>query len=278
MRKDMGQRILKDNSIININTGVFETKTGQKKNWDEVKASPKLIRNFLADKFSKNYLLAAQSDEVLLKLLPFLERVSFSSRENIYQPDDNVDYVYFPETAVISEFQILKDGRTVEIAMTGREGGIGLLSLYGSHPASNWTQVSVAGSAFKLKSKFLKNEILQDQSFQKPLLKFINNYVIQISQRAVCNSYHTLEERFCSWLLMIHDRRGNNKLSLTQEQIARFLGSHRPSITHIAQSLRTKKIIEYVRGQLLILNRQELENIACDCHLDIDVNFSKHQL
>jgi CRP-like cAMP-binding protein len=225
--------------------------------------------------FSVNHLFAAQNKELFIELLPFLERITLSGNEDLYQPDDLIDFVYFPETAIISEFQILEDGRTVEIAMTGREGVIGLLPIFNSMRATNWTQVSIGGSAFRISSRIFRNKLNQDHSCQQLLFDYINIYVGQISQRSVCNSYHMIEQRFCSWLLMLQNRKKSNNLPLTQEQIARFLGVHRPSVTQIAQILRTKKIIDYVRGNIHILNRLELEKLACACYSEIDQNSTK---
>lgn len=220
-----------------------------------------------------NHLLGALSRDVFAKILPYVESVSFTENESIYQSGDSVDYVYFPETAIISEFQILEDGGTIEIAMTGREGIVGLLSVFNKYPASNWTQVSVPGKALKIKSRFLREEIYRNDSLQRCLLDYINMYIGQISQRAVCNSRHSLEERFCSWLLMLGRRRKSGKLPLTQEQIARCLGVHRPSITHIAQSLRERGAIDYRRGKIIISSQEKLETCACSCYLEADKDF-----
>jgi CRP-like cAMP-binding protein len=225
------------------------------------------VKNLLA-----NQLLAAQDETFFAELLPYMESVTMSGNEFLYQEGDVIDFAYFPETAVVSEFQILEDGRTVEIAMTGREGVVGLLPIFNSFRAPNWTQVSVGGSLFKISCRVLKSKLFEHQSFQYILFDYLNHYVGQISQRAVCNSYHLVEQRFCSWLLMLHSRKRSNKLPLTQEQIARFLGVHRPSITNIAQTLRSKKIIDYVRGNIYILNRPELEKYACACYSEIDKN------
>ena len=223
-----------------------------------------------------NQLLAAQSEEVYKELLPYLETVCLSGSDYIYQPGSHADYIYFPETAVISEFQILEDGRTVEIAMTGREGVLGLLPLFNSGIAVNWTQVSVNGTAAKINSRVFEKKLARHPEFQKRLFEYITDYVRQISQRSVCNSYHVIEQRFCSWLLMIQERKKSNKIPLTQEQIARSLGVHRPSLTHIAQNLRARKIIDYVRGKIYILNRTELENSACACFSEIRLHSKIH--
>jgi CRP-like cAMP-binding protein len=220
-------------------------------------------------KYSNNHILSAQSEEVFEELLPHLENVGLNAGDYLYQPGDLVNYIYFPETSIVSEFQILEDGRTVEIAMTGNDGVLGLLPIFNCGKATNWTQVSVSGTAAKINTRIFETKIAQFPEFQRLLFEYINEYVQQISQRSVCNSHHVIEQRFCSWLLMIHDRKKSNKIPLTQEQIARSLGVHRPSLTHIAQNLRAKKIIDYVRGKIYILNRAELENAACACFADM---------
>jgi CRP-like cAMP-binding protein len=256
--------MIKQNSTLNSSKRIVENFK-----WVAGKYPAALFEKTTPQKFVSNQLLAAQSEEVYQGLLPYLESVSLAGSDYIYQPGDHVEFIYFPETAVISEFSILEDGRTVEIAMTGNEGVLGLLPLFNSGIATNWTQVSVNGTAAKVNSRIFEKKIACFPEFQKSLFEYVTAYVRQISQRSVCNSYHVIEQRFCSWLLMIQDRKKSNKIPLTQEQIARSLGVHRPSLTHIAQNLRAKKIIDYVRGKIYILNRAELENSACDCFAEI---------
>jgi CRP-like cAMP-binding protein len=237
--------------------------------WVRKGYSPALFDKQTAGRVFNNRLLAAQADEVLKELLPHLETVSLASGDYLFQPGDAVDFLYFPETAIVSEFQILEDGRTVEIAMTGNDGVLGILPLFDSGDAVNWTQVSVGGTASKINAEVFEKKISRYPELRKSMFEHITNYVRQISQRSVCNSYHIIEQRLCTWLLMIQDRKKSNKVPLTQEQIARSLGVHRPSLTHIAQNLRSKKIIDYVRGKIYILNRTELEKSACACFNEI---------
>ena len=215
-----------------------------------------------------NIWLTAQRREIFSNINPFLEKVALSAGDYIHQPDDAVDYIYFPQTAVISEFQILKDGRAVGLSLHGNESILGLLSIFNSCPADMWTQVLLSGSAYKIKAEIFKTQVLQYQTLQKLMFEYVNSYTKQLMQRVVCNSYHTLEERFCSFLLMLQHYRKNCNLSITQEQIAYFLGTHRPSVTQIAQTLRTKKVINYVRRNLMILDRAGLNSLACDCNAE----------
>lgn len=227
---------------------------------------------------SKNYLLAAQTGEIFAKLLPFFENVSLIENEYIYQPGDRIDFVYFPESGVVSEFQILEDGATIEIAMIGREGIAGLLSVFNIQRAVKWTQVSVAGNAFKLPVKILRDELNNSSSFQLLLFDYIQTYIGQITQRAVCVSHHTLEKRFCSWLLMLQSRQKTDKLPFTQEKVARLLGVHRPSVTLTAQTLRDRGLIDYMRGKIVIRNRHGLEKYACRCYSEIDKKFDNENI
>lgn len=256
--------MIKDNSTLNSSKRIIDSLQ-----WVGGSYSSRLFEKTPAKRVLTNQLLATLSEETLEELSTHLESVCLSGSDYVYQPGDHVDFVYFPETAVISEFQILEDGRTVEIAMTGKEGVLGLLPLFNSGTAVNWTQVSVNGTALKINSRMFNLIMARHPGFQKILFEYITDYVRQISQRSVCNSYHVIEQRFCSWLLMIQDRKQSNKIPLTQEQIARSLGVHRPSLTHIAQNLRAKKIIDYVRGKIYILNRAELENSACACFTEL---------
>jgi CRP-like cAMP-binding protein len=264
------------NNILSIKNGYAPTDAGGK----TLHGTAEKIRKWMADSrklklaeaalplksFTSNGLLESLPKNDLAYLLPYLERVTFEVEEYLYQPDDEIEYIYFPETAVISEFQILEDGRTVEIAMTGSEGVIGLSAVFNGQQAVNWSQVTVSGTALKIKTQLLKEEFSRGGALHTLFLDYINIYIGQISQRVICNSYHTVEQRFCSWLLMLHDRNKNPRVPLTQEQIARFLGVHRPSITQIAQVLRRKKIINYLRGKISIVDRPKLENTACECY------------
>lgn len=164
---------------------------------------------------------------------------------------------------------MLEDGRTVEVAMTGKEGIIGFSSVFNSRIAANWTEVIVAGSALKLNAQILKQELGCNSMLQSSLFAYINYYIERISQKIICYNYHQLKERFCSWLLMLHNRNGSDRFFLTHEQIARFLGVHRPGISNVASELRERKIIDYRRGQIIIVNGQELKKLTCSCFYSI---------
>lgn len=207
------------------------------------KPAPKNLKQTFFETFngknpSFNRILGSLSANDFSRLQPHLESVSLPLGESLYQPQDQIRYVYFPESAVISNLQMLEDGRTIEISMVGQEGVAGFSSVFDFESAINWTEVSVAGSALKLNARILKQEFGCGGSLQTALFNYVNSYIEQISRRVVCNNYHQIKGRFCSWLLTIQKRSGKDKFFLTHEQIARFLGVHRPGITNLTSELR----------------------------------------
>ena len=217
----------------------------------------------------ENRILSRLHEADFKRIEPILESVALAAGENIYQPEDPIRFVYFPETAVVSQFYILEDGRTMETAMVGREGATGHCALFGAGAAECFSQASVAGAAHRINAEILKLEFARGGSLRERLLEFASRYVAQISRGVVCNNYHSVERRFCTWLLMLCDRRGARRLDLTHSQIANYLGVHRPSFTHIAKNLREKEIINYTRGFLIVTNRDALLKSACDCYRKI---------
>jgi CRP-like cAMP-binding protein len=219
---------------------------------------------------SGNLILTGLPADLQRIIEPSLRPLILTKEQFIYQEGDHLDFVYFPETAVVSEFKILEDGRMVEIAVTGREGAIGLSSLFSeSHTAPNCTQVSQAGSARKLDAETFEKLLRTNDKLRIGLSRFVDLYIRQISQKAICNMYHSVKERLCTWLLMVQDRCGRTTLNLTHEQIARTLGVYRPSITCIAQELRRARLINYSRGGISICDRKRIEQSACTCYFEL---------
>lgn len=229
----------------------------------------KMRSSFPVNKHLGNRILNRLSLEDFARVQPFLERVALVAGEDIYKPEDRIRFVYFPETAVISQFHILEDGRTMETAMVGRDGASGCAAIFGATNAECFWQISVAGAGFRINSEILKQEFARGGSLQKLLLEYVNRYAAQISRSVVCNNYHSIERRFSTWLLMLCDRHGANRIGLTHSQIAAYLGVHRPSFTHIASNLREKGIIDYSRGFLKITDRRALLSASCDCYAEI---------
>jgi CRP-like cAMP-binding protein len=210
--------------------------------------------------------LTALSGQDLARLLSYLEPVSLAAGRNVYELGEEVDFVYFPETAIVANFHSLEDGTTTEAAIIGNEGMVGVSAILDSRAPSYWTQVTIAGSAVKCRREVIKQEFARSSTMQEVLLKYMNVLLSQLSQRVVCNGSHHLNERLSTWLLMIHDRANGDPLSLTHEEIAEHLGTRRAGITSACNSLRSNGAISYSRGQMTVLDRSILKAAACECY------------
>lgn len=217
-----------------------------------------------------NDILAALPAEDFERLIPHVEPVTLYAGEDLYYMDGGMRFSYFPETSVISLLHILADGNMMETAMVGREGMTGLSTIFSPRRPAYWMRALIEGAALRIRTDALKEEFARGASFQNLLLGYAVERTSHISQRAVCNGRHKVEERFCSWLLMLHDRAGSDGLKLTHERIASHLGVRRAGITGITNALRDNGLIAYSRGFICILDRQSLEEAACECYRTIN--------
>jgi len=217
---------------------------------------------------SKNRLLAdlLLTAEAKDYVRPHLKVVTFERNQVLYEQGDTIEYVYFPIDSVVSSLAIMEDGTTLETLMVGNEGLLGMSAVLGSGVSRQWLWVLISGSALQLEAKFLDSLLVRNESALKSLLRFYRATIAQISQRCVCNTRHTVMDRLCCWLLMLHDRVGDSNLRLTQEMIASRLGARRAGITVAAGVLQSMQAIEYRRGQLHITDREVLERAACECY------------
>lgn len=219
---------------------------------------------------SGNTILDSLRKELAVMLAPYLQTVELTTEQVLFQEEDDLDVIYFPLTAVISEFRSLEDGRMVEIAVTGNEGAIGLASvLSGSRIAHNYTQVSQGGTACTVSVSQIERLLKSNEALRYTLGRHTDIYIRQISQKAICNMYHSVKERLCTWLLMVQDRSGCSNMRLTHEQISRILGVNRPSISKMAHELRESNLISYSRGGVRIQDRKRVENAACTCYYEL---------
>lgn len=199
-------------------------------------------------------------------LLPELKIVRLSVNQVLYELGDKIDYVYFPLDSVISGLAIMEDGTTMETAMVGRDGLVGVSTILGTGRSRQWIWATISGSAIQLDAKFLDKLFVQNEDALKILLHCYRAVITQTAQRCVCNTRHSIMERLCCWLLMIHDRVGGENLKLTQEMIASRIGARRAGITVAAGLLQEMKAIEYKRGQLHISDRFVIEETVCECY------------
>lgn len=214
----------------------------------------------------KNHLLTALPAEEFARLKPDLESVTLPLGTVIYESGDRMTHVYFPTTAIISMLYIMENGGTAEIGIAGNNGLIGSALFMGSVSTSSRAVVQSKGDAIRIKAKPLQTEFDRGGLFQKILLRYTQSLMTQISQTAVCNRLHTVEQQLCRWLLINHDQLETNSLIMTQELIANMLGVRREGVTIAARKLQEKGIIKYVRGTITMLDRKGLEQAACECY------------
>jgi hypothetical protein len=152
---------------------------------------------------------------------------------------------------------------------------LGLPSLWAGNTVPNRAVVQVAGDALRVHAPVIQEEFKLGGPCQLLLLRYTQALITQISQTAVCNRLHTVEQRLCRWLLLTHDRVESAELRLTQEFIANMLGGRRESVTKAARHLQAARLIRYVRGHITILDRQGLEAASCECYQVVKTEFDR---
>src|SRR5207302_9597871 len=177
----------------------------------------------------------------------------------LYESGERIRDVYFPDEAIVSYLSGTADGQTLEVCVIGNEGVVGVASILADAAAFR-AVVQLPGRAFTMDQDFLRREFKRSDTMQRILLYYTNALLIQIAQTAVCNKFHSVEERFCRWLLMAHDRSVSDEVPLTQEALARVLGSRRASVSVTASAFQKKGAIRYSRGVICILDRKHLES------------------
>jgi len=213
-----------------------------------------------------NHLLAALPSQAYDRLSPHLEKITFGLGEVVYESGAHMQYVYFPTTSHISLLYTMIDGSTAEMGLVGKEGVVGIALFMGGETAPNRAMVQGGGVAFRMKSKAMLDEFKRGGEFQQLLLRYTQALITQISQTAVCNRLHSVEQHLCRWLLMTHDLAQSDELQMTHEFISNILGVRREGVTMAARRLRDMKMISYVRGHITIVSRRQLLAHVCECY------------
>ncbi len=213
-----------------------------------------------------NRLLAMLPGEESARLRPHLEHVNLKLGEVIYESGGQQSYIYFPTTAIISLLYMMENGASAEMGVAGNEGVVGIALFMGGDTVPNRAVVQSAGAARKMKTKMLQDEFARGGTFQRLLLRYTQALMTQMSQTAVCNRLHTVEQQLCRWLLLSRDRLNSDELVMTQELIANMLGVRREGVTNAAGRLQENGLISYVRGRITILDRHGLEATVCECY------------
>jgi len=204
--------------------------------------------------------------DVRAGLTPLLQHVSLNLGEVLYESGAAQQYVYFPTNSIVSLLYVLESGQSAEIAVVGFEGMVGVSLLMGGGSTPNRAVVQSAGHAFRLGASHIKQLVENGGPLLHLLLRYTQALITQMSQTAVCNRHHSLEQQLCRWLLLSLDRLPGNELSMTQELIANMLGVRREGVTEAAGRLQRLSLIKYTRGHILVLDRAGLERHVCECY------------
>jgi CRP-like cAMP-binding protein len=214
---------------------------------------------------AENKLIAALTERDRKRWLAQLEPAELRLGQALYESGDTMSHVYFPTTAIVSLLYVMESGSSAEIAVVGNEGLVGISLFMGGESTTSRAVVQSAGHAYRLASQEIKQECKRPAILQL-LLRYTQALITQMSQTAVCNRLHTLDQQLCRWLLLSRDRLQGNELVMTQELIANMLGVRRQGVTQAALKLQDAGLIRYARGHITVLDREGLERRTCECY------------
>jgi len=213
-----------------------------------------------------NLLLDGLSPEERNRLFPYLQLVATPLGKSVYEPGTVLRHVYFPLDSIVSLLYVMENGESAEISVVGNEGLVGIALFMGGETTPSRAIVQSAGYAYQLSAQKLKDEFHRNGNLQAVLLRYTQSLITQMSQTAVCNRHHSVDQQLCRWLLLSLDRLPSNQLTMTQELIANVLGVRREGVTDAAGKLQKLGVIQYHRGHITVLDRQKLEHLSCECY------------
>jgi len=223
----------------------------------------------------RNRILSALPPADRMRLFSALQPASFALGDVVCEAGQPMECIYFPTTAVVSSLYTTEAGETAEMGLAGDDGVVGVSVFLGGETTPSRAVAVVAGEAFRMKARVLREEFASGRRLQSLLLRYTQALITQISQTAVCNRLHAAEQRLCRWLLMCHDRVDSDELQMTQELIANMLGGRRETVTVAAGRLQDAGLIRYARGHITIVDRQGLEDSVCECYSIVEAEYER---
>jgi len=223
----------------------------------------------------RNRLLTALPSVDFKRLAASLTPVTLTLKQNLLEAEEPIGAAYFIETGMISYLNYLEGGEAQEIGLIGSEGMIGLPLILGVDQAPFGAMVQMEGTALRLSPTALRQAFNESETLRTRLLRYMQALHIQVSQTAACNNHHSLEERLTRWLLMAHDRAGNDQFPMTHEFMSMMLGVRRAGVTVTAGALKHAGLIHYTNGDITILDRPSLEAMACECYGNVQRQYGQ---
>jgi CRP-like cAMP-binding protein len=224
---------------------------------------------------AQNHLLAQLPPVEKQRWWPQLEYFDMPLGHVMYEAGGTLTHVYFPTTAIVSLLYVMENGASAEIAVVGNEGIVGISLFMGGDSTPSRAVVQSAGSGFRLKAQVMKAEFDKAGPVLQLLLRYTQALITQMSQTAVCNRHHSLDQQLCRWLLLSLDRLQGNELVMTQELIANMLGVRREGVTEGALKLQQAGLIRYARGHITVLDRRGLEKRSCECYAVVKKEYNR---
>jgi CRP-like cAMP-binding protein len=213
-----------------------------------------------------NKLLSALPRAQYNLLAPHLAIVSLPLGTVLREPGDEVDHVYFPHSGMLSLLAVMRDGRGIETATVGREGVVGAMAGLRPYKSRVRVVVQMPTHASKIASHRFRTMVATSEQLRSLCIEYNEALLSQARVIAACNALHSVEARFCRWLLQSADRANSDTVALTQEFLAEMLGVRRTSVTAVAKTLHDQGVINYSHGVIHIQDRHKLEQMSCECY------------
>jgi CRP-like cAMP-binding protein len=214
----------------------------------------------------QNHLLAALPIAVFESFAAHLELVPMLLGDMLYEPGQQLQHAYFPTTSIVSLHYVTESGASSETSSVGNEGVVGISLLMGGNTTPSSAMVQTAGHAYRLQRHVVKQQFDRVEDVRNLLLRYTQALLTQVTQTAVCNRHHSIDQQLCRLLLLTLDRIAADELRMTQELIAGLLGVRREGITAAAGKLQSAGLIRYRRGHISVLDRTGLEARSCECY------------
>ena len=207
--------------------------------------------------------------------MPYLEPVTLAVRDAVAEPGQPYEYVYFPESCIISVVNDMRDGSTVETGTVGNEGVAGLAALMDATSSESRMFAQVPGTALRAPAKVVADFVERERELRRLVNRYAQAFLTQVAQGAACNRLHGIEQRCARWLLMTHDRVAGDEFLLKQQFLAEMLGVRRAGVSVAASALQQAALIRYSRGTVQVLDRDGLEAASCECYGVIRQQFDR---
>ena len=222
-----------------------------------------------AGKPVSNVLLLSMSVSDYNSLRPHLEYVHLPNHLILHEAGGKLEFAYFPNRGLVSLVVVMEDGKTGEAGVLGKEGFTEVAAAVGFGRTPHQAVMQITGDGFRIGAEALQTTLETSRHLQLLLTRYAVVQGMQVAQTAACNRLHDIEQRLARWLLMTQDRLDSGSLPITHDFLATMLGTNRSSVTLAAGILQRKKVIEYIRGAVTIVNRKGLEDSSCECYAAI---------